>query len=174
MDSLNNQAFTDYILFSSCRSQNHVALNPEYGNVKKTIQLLSRNEPITGIFQFSILDNDERTTVALLSNGEVGTLLLLRLPFKSSSMHWSWTGFVVYICFFDVKLVSDFQVSSFISLSRPWKFSGPIEANFPCHVKTAAIPSPVVRRNLLRVFASTSLALYLVILGIVGRIMFES
>ena len=47
-----------------------MALNPEYGNVKKTIQLLSRNEPITGIFQFSILDNDERTTVALLSNGE--------------------------------------------------------------------------------------------------------
>ena len=70
MDSLNNQAFTDYILFSSCRSQNHVALNPEYGNVKKIIQLLSRNEPITGIFQFSILDNDERITVALLSNGE--------------------------------------------------------------------------------------------------------
>ena len=70
MDSLNNQAFTDYILFSSCRSQNHVAINPEYGNVKKTIQLLSRNEPITGIFQFSILDNDDRTTVALLSNGE--------------------------------------------------------------------------------------------------------
>ena len=76
-------------------------------------------------------------------------------PFKSSSMHWSWTGFVVSICFFDVKLVSDFQVSSFISLSRPWKFSWPMEANFPCHVKTAAIPSPVVRRNLLRVFAST-------------------
>ena len=70
MDSLNNQAFTDYILFSSYRSQNHVALNPEYGNVKKIIQLLSRNEPITGIFQFSILDNDERTTVSLLSNGE--------------------------------------------------------------------------------------------------------
>ena len=70
MNSLNNQAFPDYILFSSYRCQNHVALSPEYGNVKKIIQLLSRNEPITGIFQFSILDKDERITVALLSNGE--------------------------------------------------------------------------------------------------------
>ena len=70
LDSLNNQEFANYILFSSYRSQDWVTINQEFCNVEKVIQLLSRTEPINGLFRFSILDKNERKTVALLSNGE--------------------------------------------------------------------------------------------------------
>ena len=70
INSLNNQEFANYILFSSYRNQNYVTIKQEFGNVKKVIQLLSRTEPITGLFQFSILNKNERKTIAFLSNGE--------------------------------------------------------------------------------------------------------
>ena len=36
----------------------------------KVIRLLCHTEPITGLFQFSILDKEERKTIALISHGK--------------------------------------------------------------------------------------------------------
>ena len=58
-----NQEFAKNILFSSYINQNFVTIKQEFENVKKVIQLLSRSEPITGLFQFTILDKNEKKSL---------------------------------------------------------------------------------------------------------------
>ena len=71
MESLNNKELSNYIQFSSSRCNKLVTINMEYSNVKKVIQLLCRSEPVTGLFQFSILDNNQKKNSCLpLSNSE--------------------------------------------------------------------------------------------------------
>ncbi|KAI6659495.1 hypothetical protein LOD99_10743 [Oopsacas minuta] len=60
----------DYILFSSIRTENLVTISEEYIHVKKVIKLLCHTDPISGVFQFSLLGPNERKAIALLANGK--------------------------------------------------------------------------------------------------------
>ena len=48
-------------------AENITSINLKYPNVKKIIELLNRSEPITGLFQFSLLTNTELRSVVELS-----------------------------------------------------------------------------------------------------------
>ncbi|KAI6659971.1 hypothetical protein LOD99_14312 [Oopsacas minuta] len=51
-----HKEMADYILFSSIRTENLVTISEEYIHVKKVIKLLCHTDPISGVFQFSLLD----------------------------------------------------------------------------------------------------------------------
>ena len=61
--------FCDYITSTSSKLDNWMTISEDHERVRKVIQLLCRNEPITGLFQFSILDASERKFIVQLSDG---------------------------------------------------------------------------------------------------------
>ena len=65
-----NKEMADYILFSSIRTENLVTISEDYRDVEKVIKLLCRTDPISGVFQFSLLKPNERKAIALLANGK--------------------------------------------------------------------------------------------------------
>ena len=68
--SLNNEELSNFVKFTSSISQDCVTVSNDYKTVRKVIRLFCHTEPITGLFQFSILDKEERKTIALLSHGK--------------------------------------------------------------------------------------------------------
>ena len=62
-------ACNNYITSTSSKLDNWVTISEDHERVRKVIQLLCRNEPITGLFQFSILDASERKFIVQLSDG---------------------------------------------------------------------------------------------------------
>ncbi|KAI6650047.1 hypothetical protein LOD99_6262 [Oopsacas minuta] len=64
-----HKEMADYILFSSISTENLVTISEEYIHVKKVIKLLCHTDPISGVFQFSLLEPNERKAIALLANG---------------------------------------------------------------------------------------------------------
>ncbi|KAI6647479.1 hypothetical protein LOD99_12474 [Oopsacas minuta] len=49
---------------------NLVTISKEYTHVKKVIKLLCHTDPISGVFQFSLLEPNERKAIPLLANGK--------------------------------------------------------------------------------------------------------
>ena len=47
-----------------------MSISEDNERVRKVIQLMCRNDPITGLFPFSILDPNERKSIVHLSHGE--------------------------------------------------------------------------------------------------------
>ena len=60
---------TEYMESSSVEVEN--ILNCNNNRVKDVLYYFTRNEPISGIFQFSILDQDELITIVKLSKGKL-------------------------------------------------------------------------------------------------------
>ena len=62
--------FANYIVYTTIvHEHNIVNLNSNYPGAKHVILLLCHSEPITGLFQFSLLSNDERKVIVSLSQG---------------------------------------------------------------------------------------------------------
>ena len=62
--------FANYIVYTaSVREHNIVVINSNYPDAKNVILLLCHSEPITGLFQFSLLSKDEKKAIVLLSQG---------------------------------------------------------------------------------------------------------
>ena len=47
-----------------------MTISGDYRNVKKAIELLCHTDPISGVFQFSILGPNERKEIALIAHGK--------------------------------------------------------------------------------------------------------
>ncbi|KAI6647027.1 hypothetical protein LOD99_8951 [Oopsacas minuta] len=65
-----HKEMADYILFSSIRTENLVTISEEYIHVRKVLKLFCHTDPISGVFQFSLLEPNERKAIALLANGK--------------------------------------------------------------------------------------------------------
>ena len=65
-----DQEMTNYISFSSNTTETLVTISGQYRNVEKVIKLLCYADPISGIFQFSMLEPNERKAIALLAHGK--------------------------------------------------------------------------------------------------------
>ena len=63
------QEMGNYISYSSNPLENWVTISGIYRNIEKVIKLLCHTDPISGIFQFSILEPNERKAIALLAHG---------------------------------------------------------------------------------------------------------
>ena len=68
--SLNSSELTDYIHYSMVEQNNHIRINGDYPIVNKVLGLISRQNPITGLFQLSLLSDTERGLVVDLSQGK--------------------------------------------------------------------------------------------------------
>lgn len=69
VSSIEFKEFTDYIIHSNQSSGNICTINQQYPNAKLTIRLLARSEPITGLFQISLVNKDELAALIHLSQG---------------------------------------------------------------------------------------------------------
>ena len=65
LDLLPNE-LTEYIKHT-CINLQIISISDEYPNVKKTVKLFSCSEPISGLFQFSLLTDYERQSLVRLS-----------------------------------------------------------------------------------------------------------
>ena len=69
ISSLKFKEFTDYLIFANSVREELYAVDYSYPNAKVLIELLSRAEPITGLFPISILDDQEMKAIVQLSHG---------------------------------------------------------------------------------------------------------
>ena len=63
-----NKEMADYVLFSSIKTD-LVTISEDHRDVKKVIKFLCHTDPISGVFQFSLLEPNERKAITLLANG---------------------------------------------------------------------------------------------------------
>ena len=73
----------DYIVYTTIiREGNIVYINSNHPSARSVIQLLCHSESITGLFQFSLLNSDEKEAIVLLSQGKVMNANKLSTIFK--------------------------------------------------------------------------------------------
>ena len=68
VDSIGQKPLTDYIQFSSTVEGNSVLCHDKL--IREVLHYFSRNDPISGVFQFAILEYDELVMVVRLSKGK--------------------------------------------------------------------------------------------------------
>ena len=61
------EEFSEYIRYSCIFTEIDVKISLEFPNVKEIVYLLSRSEPISGLFQFSLLTSSEQQSIVQLS-----------------------------------------------------------------------------------------------------------
>ena len=63
--------FAEYIVYTTSISKGKVIdVSQSYPNARSVIEFICHSEPLTGLFQFSLLNSNERKATVLLSQGE--------------------------------------------------------------------------------------------------------
>ena len=95
MNSMEYKEFVDFVSHSNLLSGDICSVDPKYPNAKLIIKLLARSEPITGLFQISLLKSDELEAFIQLSQGiEIDQLVFQKICDKVVNLKFLCNSFL--------------------------------------------------------------------------------